>query len=256
MPVFALLKNPNPWGGWLCLVLSKNDLAGPGLATIILPIPSVDIPLTKLPTKPDNPIMCTHSHNEPNTDAQRRLAEKSSLGKTNRVYFKFLGLTKAESCEEAILSAAKRMAALVQEREAFNPPEVITRSRHEIALATYRLLDPRRRQSQWERIQLTRPLDRQDRQYQSPEPGSLLRCIEQASDHPMQEPLLEPLIDRAMNESAGQSMTVDAKSDSRSWLEERREIVRSLRGDAAQQSDSVKRWDKYGLNWLRAVFGL
>jgi hypothetical protein len=51
-------------------------------------------------------------------------------------------------------------------------------------------------------------------------------------------------------------MTVDAKSDSRSWLEERREIVRSLRGDAAQQSDSVKRWDKYGLNWLRAVFGL
>ena len=200
--------------------------------------------------------MSTFFHSKSKSDAQRRLDEKSSLSKTNSVYFKFLGLQSAESSEEAILGAARKMASLVQEREPFNPPEVITRSRHEIALATYRLLDPRRRKSLWERIQLTRPLGREDREYQIPEPGSLLKSIEQASDAWTQEPLLDPLIDRALEESAGQAMAVDSKSDSRSWLEERRDVVRALRGDAAQQSDSTKSWDKYGLGWLRSVFGL
>lgn len=200
--------------------------------------------------------MSKHSHNELDTDAQHRLDEKTSLSKANRVYFKFLGLAKGQSCEVAILDAAKKMASLVRARESFNPPEVIIRSRHEIALATYRLLDPRRRQSQWERIQLTRPQDRLDRQHRIPAPGSLLQCMEQASRERTQEPMLDPLIDRALKEPAGQSLTVDAKSESRSWLEERRQIAGSLQGDAAQQSDSVKRWDKIGLTWLRSVFGL
>ena len=71
--------------------------------------------------------MSTHFHNEPNSDAQRRLAAKLPLSKANRVYFKFLGLQTAESSEEAILEAAKKMATLVQEREPFNPPETIHR---------------------------------------------------------------------------------------------------------------------------------
>lgn len=202
------------------------------------------------------PSMSAHFHNEPKTDAQGRLAEKSSSSRANRVYFKFLGLQGSESSEEAILGAAKKMAALVREREPFNPPDVIIRSRHEIALATYRLLDPRRRQSQWERIQLTRPLDREDRQYTLPQPGSLIESMDQACESWTVEPLLEPWIDRALGESAGQAMAVDSKSDSRSWLEERREIVRAVRGDSAQESDSVKRWDRYGFSWLRSVFGL
>ncbi|MEK0427174.1 MAG: hypothetical protein ACK5EO_10175 [Planctomycetota bacterium] len=200
--------------------------------------------------------MSTYFHNEPNPDARRRLAAKSPLSKANRVYFKFLGLQTAETSEEAILEASKKMAALVQEREPFNPAETIDRSRQEIALATYRLLDPRRRQTQWERIQLTRPLDREDRQYQLPEPGSLIRSMDHTSEATGTEPMLEPLIDRALEESAGQALTVDSKSDSRSWLEERREIVRTVRGEASQEPKASNSWDKYGLNWLRSVFGL
>jgi hypothetical protein len=148
------------------------------------------------------------------------------------------------------------MAALVQEREPFNPPEMIQRSRLEIALATYRLLDPRRRQSQWERVQLTRPLGREDREYHLPEPGSLLRFMDHTSEATATEPILEPLIDRAIEESAGQALAVDSKIDTRSWLEERREIVRTMRGEAAQEPSQANRWDKYGFNWLRTVFGL
>ncbi|MFM8572881.1 MAG: hypothetical protein ACKOAU_14905 [Pirellula sp.] len=194
-------------------------------------------------------------HNEPNSDALRRLAAKTSLSKSNRVYCKFLGLKASECHEENILDAAKKMANMVLDREPFNTPEVIARSRHEIALATYRLLDPRRRSSQYERIQLTRPLGREDRQYAFPEPGTLLRSIDQAPGA-SQDPLLEPLIDRAIEESAGQALAVDSKNDSRAWLEERREVIRTVRGDATHESDSGKRWDKYGLNWLRSVFGL
>ncbi|MFN9344973.1 MAG: hypothetical protein ACK6DQ_00135 [Planctomycetota bacterium] len=200
--------------------------------------------------------MSTHFHNEPNSDAQRRLAAKLPLSKANRVYFKFLGLQTAESSEEAILEAAKKMATLVQEREPFNPPETIHRSRLEIALATYRLLDPRRRQSQWERIQLTRPLGREDREYQLPEPGTLIRSMDHTSDATSPELMLDPLIDRALEESAGQALAVDSKSDSRSWLEERREIIRTVRGEPAQEPSQSNRWDKYGLNWLLSVFGL
>jgi len=200
--------------------------------------------------------MSAQFHNKPNPDEQRRLAEKSSLSKANRVYFRFLGLQGTESSEELILEAARKMSALVYEREPHNPPEVITRSRHEIALATYRLLDPRRRQSQWERIQLTRPIGREDREYRLPEPGSLFVAMQQAEPVHSAEPLLDPLIDRALGESAGEAMAVDSKSDTRSWLEERREIIRALRGDSAQESDSGKSWNKYGLNWLRSVFGL
>ena len=117
--------------------------------------------------------MSNHFHNEPNPDAQRPLAAKPpSSSKANRVYFKFLGLKTSESNEQAILEASKKMARLVQERAPFNAPELIERSRQEIALATYRLLDPRRRKNPWERIQLTRPIDREDREYQTPDPGS------------------------------------------------------------------------------------
>ena len=200
--------------------------------------------------------MSNHFHNEPNPDAQRPLAAKPpSSSKANRVYFKFLGLRTSESNEQAILEASKKMARLVQERAPFNSPELIERSRQEIALATYRLLDPRRRKNPWERIQLTRPIDREDREYQTPDPGSLLRCMEQGSEDHF-ETILEPLIDRALGQTAGKALTVDSKTDSRNWLEERREIVRAVRADSAHPSQANPLWNKYGFSWLRSVFGL
>jgi hypothetical protein len=49
---------------------------------------------------------------------------------------------------------------------------------------------------------------------------------------------------------------VDSKTDSRNWLEERREIVRAVRADSAHPSQANPLWDKYGFSWLRSVFGL
>jgi hypothetical protein len=284
--VAATLKATSaPKGGWLWLAISNNDLATHGLATKILPIDPAgaasvhdywrrflapiisdgflmtDLRPNRIWPQPNTcpttcPTMSNPFHNEPNSDAQRRLAEKQpSLSKANRVYFKFLGLKTAESNEQAILDAARKMAKLVHERAPFNAPELIDRSRQEIALATYRLLDPRRRKSPRERIQLTRPIDREDRQYQTPDPGSLLRSMEQgAEDH--FETILNPLIDRALGQTAGNALTVDSKSDSRNWLEERREIVRVVQTDSTHSSGANLRWDKYGFSWLRSVFGL
>jgi hypothetical protein len=80
--------------------------------------------------------------------------------------------------------------------------------------------------------------------------------MDHTSEATATEPILEPLIDRAIEESAGQALAVDSKIDTRSWLEERREIVRTMRGEAAQEPSQANRWDKYGFNWLRTVFGL
>ncbi len=188
--------------------------------------------------------MSNHFHNEPNPDVQRPLAAKPpSSSKANRVYFKFLGLKTSESNEQAILEASKKMARLVQERAPFNAPELIERSRQEIALATYRLLDPRRRKNAWERIQLTRPIDREDREYQIPDPGALLRRMEQGSEDHF-ETILDPLIDRALGQTAGKALTVDSKTDSRNWLEERREIVRAVRADSDHPSQANPLWNK------------
>jgi hypothetical protein len=84
----------------------------------------------------------------------------------------------------------------------------------------------------------------------------LIRSMDHTSDATSPELMLDPLIDRALEESAGQALAVDSKSDSRSWLEERREIIRTVRGEPAQEPSQSNRWDKYGLNWLLSVFGL
>ncbi len=205
-------------------------------------------------------------------------SNNGELLRTQRVYCKFLGLDANETDESVILNASSRMAQLVNERKAFNSPEVIVRSRSEIALATYRLLDPRRRAYPWQRIQLIRPLNREDRHLQSSSSNSLWSQTEPASSAGDSEPDQNPpneseqsntptlvtqeragwinrrVIDRAFEQTASQATLVDSNHDARNWLEERREIVRTLKSSEDSMSRG-KRQEKSTLSWLLSVFG-
>lgn len=205
-------------------------------------------------------------------------SDSGELLRTQRVYCKFLGLDPNETDETVILNASSRMAQLVNERKPFNSPEVIARSRSEIALATYRLLDPRRRASIWQRIQLIRPLNREDRQSRFSSPNSLWSQTEpnaSAGDSESdQNPQIESeqiipskpasqersgwinrqVFDRAFEQNASQATLVDSNQDARNWLEERREIVRTLKSSEDNMA-SDKRRDKSTLSWLLSVFG-
>jgi len=204
-----------------------------------------------------------------------RFSDYNDLLRTQRVYCKFLGLEPNETDESVILHASSRMAQLVNERKPFNAPEVIVRSRSEIALATYRLLDPRRRANPWQRIQLIRPLNREDRQTPSSPSNSLWSQTEPASSlgdaesdqipqigsSPSSPSSQEPsgwinrqVIDRALEQTASQATLVDSNHDARSWLEERREIVRTLKSSEDNMSRD-KRQEKSTLSWLLSVFG-
>ena len=205
-------------------------------------------------------------------------SDSSELLRTQRVYCKFLGLDANETDESVILNASSRMAQLVNERKAFNSPEVIVRSRSEIALATYRLLDPRRRAYLWQRIQLVRPLNREDRHSSISPSNSLWSQTEPASSagdsESDQNPQIEyelsntptpvsqdrsdwinrRVIDRAFEQTASQATLVDSNHDARNWLEERREIVRTLKSSDDSMSRD-KRREKSTLSWLLSVFG-
>ena len=182
--------------------------------------------------------------------------------KANRVYFRFLGLNQGESCEDTILEAARRMNEFVAERAPFNPEEVLERKRFEIALATYRLLDPRRRASLRERVQLARPLNREDRIERVVPDGELFALVNfshdanESAEASATSELLQPRIEQAMNEPADSPVKVDSKQQSQSWLEERRDVVRVIRQEPGTRSDSVKRTDKTGLSWWLSRFGL
>lgn len=205
-------------------------------------------------------------------------SDNGELLRTQRVYCKFLGLDPNETDESVILNASSRMAQLVNERKAFNSPEVIVRSRSEIALATYRLLDPRRRAYLWQRIQLVRPLNREDRHSSSSPSNSLWSQTEPASSAGDSESDQNPpnaseqsntptlvsqeragwinrrVIDRAFEQTAAQATLVDSNHDARNWLEERREIVRTLKSSEDSMSRD-KRQEKSTLSWLLSVFG-
>lgn len=105
----------------------------------------------------------TQTHPIRSLSAKRRGMELREYARTQRVYSRFLGVSANETDEQVILEACSKIARMIQERVPFNPSELIARSRSEVALATYRMLDPRRRVSLRQRAQLSRPIHREDR---------------------------------------------------------------------------------------------
>lgn len=178
----------------------------------------------------------------------------------NMAQFRFLGLKRGESRVAVIRQAAQEMASLLTESEPGYDSEVLTKRRFEIALAAYRLLDPRRRRKRLERIHLCFPLDREeliDRpSFEGPTPS--------ASESGELSGLMQlPVLERVFQEEASASGAVASTVTTGSWvvatefgapdleLEERREVVRTLR-----KFDRESEARGSTLNWLRSVFGL
>ena len=179
----------------------------------------------------------------------------------NGAYFRFLGLRSGESDPEAIRSAANAMAGVLSDCEGQYGVEGLVRRRSEIALATYRLIDPRQRESLVERVQLCYPIDHQERKTEiqerdfkvkpsnNPWVDSSVSGLEPFSDRP--ELMTQGVIDRAIHEEASDPVASQAIADTMSWLEERREVVRHLRDMEHEPSPSAVS----ALSWIRSVLG-
>lgn len=193
----------------------------------------------------------------------RKRAISGKSERANAEYFRFLGLRRGESDATAIRSAASAMSGLVGDCEGQFGVEGLVQRRSEIAVATYRLLDPRRRSSFFERVQLCYPADREERSNESlslDSTGSSVPKGETAVNpwikpEPEQKlPLLMtlPVIERAIQEEPTNPATAQAAAETMSWLDERREVIRSLREiepRPTKVSSSPITWIRSALGW-------
>ncbi len=183
------------------------------------------------------------------------------IDRANLAHFRFLGLRKGECDATAIRSAARTMSGLLAQGDGSIGLEGEIRRRSEIALATYRLLDPRRRKSFYERVQLCYPIDRDDH---SPAEPAMVKWI---AAHPPAQPLVPaasrvekpaapsslmalPVIEQAIREELAETACTQCVSDTSSWLEERRDVVRSLRNSELSEERNTST-----IAWIRTVLG-
>lgn len=187
---------------------------------------------------------------------KRKVARKSDS--LNWEHFRFLGLPFGECDPSAIRAAASALSGGISLCEGQHGIEGLTVHRTEIALATYRLLDPRRRESFMERVQLCYPANHDERKVdiqeldwqQAPKINPWLPADEPRGDSKEVKPWMNrPVIDRAIQEEARNPTALQAAADAKSWLEERREIIRSLQELEPSEKSS------FSLSWIRSVLG-
>lgn len=195
----------------------------------------------------------------------RRQKLSGSRDRANGPYFRYLGLGVGESDPSTIRSAASAMAGLLGDCEGHHGSEGLLRRRSEIAVAAYRLLDPRRRESFYERVQLSYPIDHQERtteiqwldfsvrQPTNPWTGTTESSGVSSGSSFDDRPVLmtRPVIERAIREEASDPIAAQAVAETMSWLDERREVIRSLRdSEPSAVSNSV-----FPFSWIRSVLG-
>lgn len=184
-------------------------------------------------------------------------------------HFRLLGLKRGECRTNVIRSAAQAMSvALSYNGNAGDQGKHFADDiqRAKIAVAAYRLLDPRERSDVYERVQLCYPIDREDIETSTPAAGKL---VDQMVDVPvkLQRPtksapktivklMGQPVIDEAIEgvsptdeepEAAGENPSTDSEPS----LEERRRIVRLMR----ELDESTPR-SLSPIGWLRSRLGL
>lgn len=177
--------------------------------------------------------------------------------KTNRIrhyqksaafvaHFRFLGLKRGECRAHVIRSAAEAMSiALTHNGDQIASPVVEDGQRALIAIATYRLLDPRERCDLYERVQLTYPLDREEAEVGIVDSQVLISQMPDPVD--IKVKLMEqPVIGQAIE---GQAATESV--DTELSMDERRGIVRLLR-----ESDEANLRGLSPLGWLRSRLGI
>jgi len=190
------------------------------------------------------------------------MRKKKTIGKPapkDWDYFHLLGLKPGESDPSTIRSAASAMSGTIGGCEGQHGIEGLIQRRSEIALATYRLLDPRRRDSFLERVQLSYPVNHEERKTEiqqldlkktsHPNPWVETRAAE-GSSAIGPELMNRPVIDRAIREEVANPVASQVASHNMSWRDERREVIRSLRDlDPSANSSSPFSWIRSVLGW-------
>jgi hypothetical protein len=188
---------------------------------------------------------------------KRKLARKSVS--RNWEHFRLLGLAMGECDPTAIRSAASALSGGIPDCEGQRGIEGLAVQRAMIAVATYRLLDPRGRESFMERVQLCYPANHEERKadIQDLDLQQVPKINPWLPSNAPQQPIANdgnflmnrPVIDRAIQEGATNPIASQATIETKSWLEERREIVRSLQElEPAERSSSP-------ISWIRSVLG-
>ena len=174
----------------------------------------------------------------------------------NAEHFRALGLPAGESRIEVIREAARSRAKQLSGRA---HPSTVDFHRAKIAVAAYRLLDPRGRTELYERVQLSCPLDQAD-QLPPPPPAisPINRQIECAAGKPelssadvtlpirmMDGTVIEQAIVQSIDDE------IDSDSECDLTLAERRNVVSLLR--ELEDSTSTP-WKPFG--WIRSKLGI
>lgn len=178
--------------------------------------------------------------------------------------YRALGLKRGECRIDVIRSAAAEHVRS-KNSESHSPLSLnlLDERRARVALATYRLLDPRNRTDLYERVQLSCPLNEEDIQEPvADSQSSLNRNIVVENPPSSKEPIVNimntDLVNRAIEEakSIGRERDMTSSStasESEPSLSERRQVVRLIREieltETPQQSSSP-------LAWLRSYLGL
>ena len=182
-------------------------------------------------------------------------------------HFRLLGLKRGECRTNVIRSAAQALSTALSfngnaDDQGTYSTDDIQRAR--IALAAYRLLDPRERVDVYERVQLCYPIDREDTESSTPSVGKLVDRMVKVpvkSRRPTKSIVKlmgQPVIDEAIEgnlpadeepEAAGQNLS-DEQASSDPSLEERRRIVRLMR----ELDESTPR-SLSPIGWLRSRLG-
>ena len=158
-------------------------------------------------------------------------------------HYRLLGLKRGESRVNVIRSAASAMSTALKCCDQNDPGSLCDVSRAEIAVAAYRLLDPRERNDIYERIQLVFPVDREDFEPPTIAAGTLADRMPHVTQRVGARPvstiklMKQPVIDEAI--------------DSEPSLDERRNVVRVL---MESEESSPQRLSPIG--WIRSRLGI
>ncbi|MFN8739460.1 MAG: hypothetical protein ACK5YR_06040 [Pirellula sp.] len=179
-------------------------------------------------------------------------------------FYRALGLKRGECRIDVIRSAATEHVRYENhESHSSLSLDRLDERRARVALATYRLLDPRNRTDLYERVQLSCPLNEEEiQQPVADSQSSLNRNIMVDNPPCSKEPVVNimntDVVNRAIEEAKSFGKERDMTSnplvaESEPSLSERRQVVRLLREieitEVPQQSSSP-------LAWLRSYLGL
>jgi hypothetical protein len=216
-----------------------------------------------------------------------RELQSKNHARENLAYFRSLGLRMGESRPHVIRGAAQTLSRRLHRAGQHTSADALEKRRQEIAWATYRLLDPRRRTRLMERVQLTYPIDQGEPKapetfFGPPNPcsafgqtcDSLLsthsedaaatlteECLEDTSEEGERRSernshsMLPEIIDRAIDADASHPSAVTAETESKSWMDERRDVVRMLRKVAEKEEQARRKRPADPLTWVMSIFG-